>query len=207
MRFDTESPSACPSVLLPTQIGVDNKDGYDDLTAFVDGVTSASGVRLWCLHARKAFLNGISPAQNRSVPPLKYPVVYSLKKDFPSLHVRGTEAAPCAPTLTATLSLGSAHHIISHHRTHLHPPPLPRPGDDQRRDRVSSGRKVPPRPGGRRRDARPRRLEGPNGAGVSGRGDLREGAAAAGGEGGGARGVRAVRGGTRWPLLCCERKF
>lgn len=74
---------------------MDNKDGYGDLTTFVDTVSEASGVHVWCLHARKALLNGISPAQNRSVPPLKYQFVYDLKRDFPALHVRFHTGTDC----------------------------------------------------------------------------------------------------------------
>lgn len=82
---------------------MDDRDSYADLTAFVDSVVAASGVRLWSLHSRKALLNGISPAQNRSVPPLKYDVVYSLKQDFSALHVR----PPRRPPTPSGLSLAA----------------------------------------------------------------------------------------------------
>ena len=56
---------------------------YEDLCHFLQQVTSLPTVRTIILHARKCHLNGLSPAQNRSVPPLNYPRVHSLVTAFP----------------------------------------------------------------------------------------------------------------------------
>ena len=48
---------------------------------------SAAGVDKFIVHARKALLNGLSPEQNRTIPPLRYPVVYQLAQDFPGLEL------------------------------------------------------------------------------------------------------------------------
>jgi len=68
------------------RIGVDEFDGYEDLREFVQCVAK-EGVNHFIIHARKAWLKGLSPAQNRSKPPLDYSRVYRLKKEFPELRV------------------------------------------------------------------------------------------------------------------------
>ncbi len=73
-------------VTVKTRIGVDDRDSYDELAAFVDKV-AAAGCRCFTIHARKAWLSGLSPKQNREVPPLRYEVVYDLKRDFPQLEI------------------------------------------------------------------------------------------------------------------------
>jgi len=77
-------------VTVKTRIGVDEQDSYDELTRFVSLLQDAGLERL-IVHARKAWLQGLSPKQNREVPPLRYGWVYQIKKDFPSLdiHVNG----------------------------------------------------------------------------------------------------------------------
>ncbi len=72
-------------VTVKTRIGIDNKDSYEELTAFIDWVKQA-GCNTFIVHARKAWLNGLSPKKNREVPPLQYETVYQLKKDFPELE-------------------------------------------------------------------------------------------------------------------------
>ena len=72
-------------VTVKHRIGVDDHDDYEQLAAFVEKV-SAGGADIFIVHARKAILKGLSPAQNRSIPPLKYHRVYRLKEDFPHLH-------------------------------------------------------------------------------------------------------------------------
>ncbi len=71
------------------RIGIDERDSYDDMLAFVDGVSSASGsaVARFVVHARKAWLSGLSPKENRSVPPLRHALVYRLKAERPWLRV------------------------------------------------------------------------------------------------------------------------
>lgn len=73
-------------VTLKTRIGVDELDGEDFLVEFVSKVRE-SGIGTVIIHARKAWLKGLSPKQNREVPPLMYERVYRLGKAFPDLGV------------------------------------------------------------------------------------------------------------------------
>lgn len=77
------------SVQLPVtvkhRIGIDDMDSYEKLSHFVDTVSEA-GCATFIVHARKAWLQGLSPKQNREIPPLRYEVVHRLKRDFPRLE-------------------------------------------------------------------------------------------------------------------------
>ena len=73
-------------VTVKTRIGIDGRESYTDLVHFVRTV-SGGGCRVFVIHARKAWLQGLSPKQNREIPPLRYDVVYRLKQDFPDLEV------------------------------------------------------------------------------------------------------------------------
>jgi tRNA-dihydrouridine synthase A len=73
-------------ITVKTRIGVDERDSYDALLDFV-GTVAEAGCGTFVIHARKAWLKGLSPAENRTVPPLRYDVVYRLKGDFPALEV------------------------------------------------------------------------------------------------------------------------
>jgi len=73
-------------VTVKSRIGIDEQDSYDELVDFVSTVAEA-GCKTFIIHARKAWLKGLSPKQNRDVPPLRYEVVYQIKKDFPDLEV------------------------------------------------------------------------------------------------------------------------
>lgn len=73
-------------VTVKTRIGIDEQDSYEFLSEFVDTV-SAVGCDTFIVHARKAWLQGLSPKQNREIPPLDYQRVYRLKKDYPELHM------------------------------------------------------------------------------------------------------------------------
>lgn len=75
------------TLLLGAQMGVDDRAEYEDLSHFVDVVTSASGVTRVTVHARAALLGGLSTSANRRVPPLRHAEVYRLKRDFPRLEV------------------------------------------------------------------------------------------------------------------------
>src|SRR3546814_16633777 len=73
-------------VTVKTRIGVDEQDSYDALKAFVEAL-AAAGCRSFTIHARKAWLSGLSPKENREVPPLRYDVVYALKRAFTALEI------------------------------------------------------------------------------------------------------------------------
>ncbi|MBL8299941.1 MAG: tRNA dihydrouridine(20/20a) synthase DusA [Rhodanobacteraceae bacterium] len=73
-------------VTVKCRIGVDEQDDYHDLQHFTAQMTAA-GVDVLIVHARKAWLKGLSPKENREVPPLNYQRVYELKKEFPDLCV------------------------------------------------------------------------------------------------------------------------
>ena len=73
-------------VTVKSRIGIDDRDSYDFLVAFVEPLVAA-GCRKFVVHARTAILEGLSPKENRSVPPLDYERVYRLKKDFPDLEI------------------------------------------------------------------------------------------------------------------------
>ncbi|MEM6500276.1 MAG: tRNA dihydrouridine(20/20a) synthase DusA [Cyanobacteria bacterium P01_C01_bin.89] len=68
------------------RIGVDEQDHYDHLVKFVETV-AATGCDRFTVHARKAWLQGLSPKENRDIPPLRYEDVYRLKQDFPNLSI------------------------------------------------------------------------------------------------------------------------
>lgn len=71
-------------VTVKTRIGIDELDSYDFLCDFVQKVAQA-GCQEFIIHARKAWLSGLSPKENREIPPLDYERVYQLKRDFPHL--------------------------------------------------------------------------------------------------------------------------
>lgn len=73
-------------VTVKTRIGIDDRDRYEDLVEFVESI-AAAGCRTVIIHARKAWLTGLSPRENREIPPLRYDVVYRLKEDFPALEI------------------------------------------------------------------------------------------------------------------------
>ncbi|MDD1641906.1 MAG: tRNA dihydrouridine(20/20a) synthase DusA [Methylococcaceae bacterium] len=73
-------------VTIKSRIGIDERDSYPELAHFITTVANA-GCRTFIVHARKAWLSGLSPKENREVPPLRYDQVYQLKKDFPQLEI------------------------------------------------------------------------------------------------------------------------
>jgi len=73
-------------VTVKSRIGIDDRDSYEELTGFI-GTVAEAGCDTFIVHARKAWLKGLSPKQNREVPPLRYDVVYQLKQDFPALRI------------------------------------------------------------------------------------------------------------------------
>jgi tRNA-dihydrouridine synthase A len=73
-------------VTLKHRIGIDKIESYEFVRDFV-GTVSEAGCKVFIVHARNAILKGLSPKQNREIPPLKYDVVYQLKRDFPALAI------------------------------------------------------------------------------------------------------------------------
>lgn len=74
-------------VTVKTRIGIDDLDSYEFLTTFIGTVHENSGCDDFTIHARKAWLSGLSPKENREIPPLDYDRAYQLKKDFPHLTI------------------------------------------------------------------------------------------------------------------------
>ena len=78
--------AAAIPVTVKHRLGLNRDESYDFVHRFVETVAKA-GCRTFIVHARNAVLKGLSPRENREVPPLRYDVVYRLKKDFPSLEI------------------------------------------------------------------------------------------------------------------------
>ena len=78
------------SVTIPVSIkcrlGVDNNEDYEFVHNFIS-IVKQSGIKIFIIHARNGILKGLSPRQNRNIPPLKYDYVYRLKEDFPDLKI------------------------------------------------------------------------------------------------------------------------
>lgn len=73
-------------VSVKCRLGIDRDDSYEAVEQFVRTVAE-SGCVHFVVHARKAWLDGLSPKENRTIPPLRYDFVYRLKHDFPHLHI------------------------------------------------------------------------------------------------------------------------
>ena len=73
-------------VTVKHRIGIDDMESYGELSDFVFQISN-KGCQHFIVHARKAWLKGLSPKENRTIPPLNYSWVYQLKKDFPSLKI------------------------------------------------------------------------------------------------------------------------
>ena len=73
-------------VTVKSRIGIDDQESYQFLQDFV-GPISEKGCDTFIIHARKALLSGLSPADNRKIPPLKWETAYQLKRDFPYLNI------------------------------------------------------------------------------------------------------------------------
>ena len=81
MQLATKLP-----VTVKTRIGYDNVDDYENLFNFIN-ILKSTGVKTFIIHARKAMLGKFTPKQNLNIPPLKYEMVYKLKKDFKDLEI------------------------------------------------------------------------------------------------------------------------
>ncbi|MCL1156626.1 tRNA dihydrouridine(20/20a) synthase DusA [Shewanella inventionis] len=73
-------------ITVKTRIGIDEQDSYQFLTDFIE-IVNAKGCTAFTIHARKAWLQGLSPKENREIPPLDYERVYQLKRDYPQLNI------------------------------------------------------------------------------------------------------------------------
>lgn len=73
-------------VTVKCRLGIDRDDSYEALERFVETV-AAAGVGHFIVHARKAWLDGLSPKENRSIPPLRHEYVHRLKRSRPDLHI------------------------------------------------------------------------------------------------------------------------
>lgn len=83
----TAMQEACSiDVTVKHRIGIDKLQDYDYVCRFVDQV-APSGCSTFIVHARNAWLQGLSPKENREIPPLNYEFVYRLKQDFPALQI------------------------------------------------------------------------------------------------------------------------
>jgi len=81
MRAETDTP-----ITIKTRTGIDDQDSYEFLKTFVERL-AGEGCRKFVVHARIALLDGLSPKDNRTIPPLNYERVYRLKQDYPDLEV------------------------------------------------------------------------------------------------------------------------
>lgn len=82
---EMEAASQLP-VTIKHRIGIDENDSIEALFRFVETVSEA-GCKTFIVHARKAWLKGLSPKQNRDIPPLRYDAVYQLKQSMPQLEI------------------------------------------------------------------------------------------------------------------------
>ena len=73
-------------ITIKTRIGYDNTEDYENLFSFIEKLKN-TGIKTFIIHARKAMLGKFTPKQNLNIPPLKYDVVYRLKKDFPNEEI------------------------------------------------------------------------------------------------------------------------
>ena len=73
-------------VTVKNRIGIDDQEDYEGLHQFVS-TAAAAGCKTFIIHARKAWLKGLSPKENREIPPLRYELVYQLKQEFPQLEI------------------------------------------------------------------------------------------------------------------------
>lgn len=80
----------CSKVDIPVtvkhRIGIDHRDSYEELCRFIE-IVSAGGCNSFIIHARKAWLQGLSPKENRQIPPLDYARVYQIKQRYPDLEI------------------------------------------------------------------------------------------------------------------------
>ncbi|XP_040862011.1 tRNA-dihydrouridine(20/20a) synthase isoform X2 [Glycine max] len=113
-------------VTVKCRIGVDDHDSYNELCDFIYKVSSLSPAKHFVIHSRKALLKGLSPAENRSIPPLKYEYFYGLLRDFPDLsftinggiasidEVNGALKAGAHGVMVGRAAYNNPWHILGH---------------------------------------------------------------------------------------------
>lgn len=89
-------------VTVKHRIGIDKTESYEFVRDFVGSVSEA-GCRTFIVHARNAWLKGLSPKENRDVPPLRYELAYQLKRDFPSLVIVVNGGITCSAQIAEHL--------------------------------------------------------------------------------------------------------
>jgi tRNA-dihydrouridine synthase A len=92
-------------VTVKCRIGVDDQDPAEVLPEFLRKI-AAAGVRRVTIHARKAWLQGLSPKDNREIPPLDYALVHAMKAEFPQLHISINGGIATLAAAQAELALG-----------------------------------------------------------------------------------------------------
>ncbi|MDP3861363.1 MAG: tRNA dihydrouridine(20/20a) synthase DusA [Phaeovulum sp.] len=92
-------------VTVKCRIGVDEQTPSEALPAILETV-AAAGVSRFIIHARKAWLQGLSPRENREVPPLDYPLVLAMKRAYPHLHISLNGGVACLAEAEALLAQG-----------------------------------------------------------------------------------------------------
>src|SRR5277367_858152 len=108
-------------VTVKCRIGIDDRDDYDFFNTFVDAV-AAVGIDALIVHARAALLSGLSPKENREIPPLKYDYVHRLKRERPELTVILNGGLSQVPEISGHLEAGLAGAMIG--RAAYHGPAL-----------------------------------------------------------------------------------
>jgi len=104
-------------VTVKHRIGIDERDSYAELCDFV-GTVAEAGCGVFIVHARKAWLKGLSPKENREIPPLRYEVVQRLRQDFPGLEFvinGGIESLEQAQAMLETFNGVMIGRAVYHH--------------------------------------------------------------------------------------------
>jgi len=101
-------------VTVKCRLGVDDQESYPNLCEFVSTVSQA-GVTDFIIHARKAVLKGLSPAENRTIPPLRYNWVYDLVKEFPDLRFQINGGVQTHEMISEHLRAGVAGVMLGRH--------------------------------------------------------------------------------------------
>jgi tRNA-dihydrouridine synthase A len=86
VRAMVDAVAGCIPVTVKHRIGIDREESYAFVRDFV-GTIAEAGCQVFIVHARNAWLQGLSPKENRDIPPLRYEFVYQLKRDFPALTI------------------------------------------------------------------------------------------------------------------------